>query len=65
GNVCYALAGHEYGLFVVDVFELKDGKITNVSGPRYQVLNASKAQIRLAALYTETWIRTFTADCFV
>ena len=65
GNVCYALAGHEYGLFVVDVFDLKDGKITNVSGPRYQILNASKAQIRLAALYTETWIRTFTADCFV
>ncbi len=64
GNVCYALAGHEYGLFVVDVFELKDGKITNVSGPRYQILNASQAQIRLAALYTETWIRTFTADCF-
>jgi sulfide dehydrogenase [flavocytochrome c] flavoprotein subunit len=64
GNVCYALAGHEYGLFVVDVFELKEGKITNVSGPRYQILNASKAQNRLAALYTETWVRTFTADCF-
>ena len=64
GNVCYALASHEYGLFVVDVFELKDGKITNVSGPRYQVLNASKAQTRLAALYTETWIRTFTQDSF-
>ncbi len=64
GNVCYALAGHEYGVFVVDVFELKDGKITNVSGPRYQILNASEAQIRLAALYTETWVRTFTADCF-
>ena len=65
GNVCYALAGHEYGMFVVDVFELKDGKITNVSGPRYQVLNASKAQQRLAALYTEAWMKTFTDDCFV
>ncbi len=52
-NVCYALAGQKYGLFVVDVFALKDGKITNVSGPRYQVLNASKAQQRMAALYTE------------
>jgi len=64
-NTCYALAGHEYGLFVADVFALKDGKITNVSGPRFQVLNASKAQTRLAALYTEAWMRTFTDDCFV
>jgi sulfide dehydrogenase [flavocytochrome c] flavoprotein subunit len=64
-NTCYALAGHEYGMFVADVFALKDGKITNVSGPRYQVLNANKAQIRLAALYTEAWMRTFTDDCFV
>ena len=63
-NTCYALAGKEYGFFVADVFDLVDGKITNVSGPRYLPLNASMAKIRLGAVYQQAWLRTFTLDCF-
>lgn len=63
-NTCYALAGKEYGFFVADVFDLVDGKITNVSGPRYLPLDASMAKIRLGAVYQQAWLRTFTLDCF-
>ena len=64
-NTCYALAGSDYGLFVADVFRLVDGKIArvNTSG-RYLPLDASPMQIKLAARYQQTWLRTFTADCF-
>jgi sulfide dehydrogenase [flavocytochrome c] flavoprotein subunit len=64
GNTCYALAGSDYGLFVADVFRLKDGRITQVSGKRYLPLNASPTQIRLGAAYQQAWLKTFTEDCF-
>jgi len=64
GNTCYALAGSDYGLFVADVFRLKDGKITQVSGQRYLPLDASATQIRLGAAYQQAWLKTFTEDCF-
>ncbi|MDD3608650.1 MAG: FCSD flavin-binding domain-containing protein [Halothiobacillaceae bacterium] len=63
-NTCYALAGSDYGFFVADVFALKEGKITNVSGHRYLPLNASEAQIRLGAVYQQAWMKSFTDDCF-
>jgi len=63
-NTCYALAGPDYGLFVADVFRLKDGKIARVPGERYLPLDASMAKIRLAAAYQQAWLRTFTEDCF-
>ena len=63
-NTCYALAGSEYGLFVADVFRLKDGKIAQISGQRYLPLDATPAQIRLAATYQQAWLKTFTEDCF-
>lgn len=63
-NTCYALAGSDYGLFVADVYRLKDGKITQISGQRYLPLDASPAQIRLAAAYQRAWLKTFTEDCF-
>ena len=64
-NTCYALAGKEYGFFVADVFDLVEGKITNVSGHRYLPLDASMAKVRLGAVYQQAWLRTFTLDCFV
>ncbi len=64
-NTCYALAGKDYGLFVADVFRLKDGKITRDNGTeRYLPLNATPAQIKLGARYQQAWLRTFTEDCF-
>jgi sulfide dehydrogenase [flavocytochrome c] flavoprotein subunit len=63
-NTCYALAGSDYGLFVADVFRLKDGKIAQISGQRYLPLDASKTRIRLAARYQQAWLKTFTEDCF-
>ena len=63
-NTCYALAGSDYGLFVADVFRLKDGKIAQISGQRYLPLDAPLAKIRLAAAYQQAWLRTFTEDCF-
>jgi sulfide dehydrogenase [flavocytochrome c] flavoprotein subunit len=64
GNTCYALAGSNYGLFVADVFRLKDGKIARVSDQRYLPLDATMAQIRLGAAYQQAWLKTFTEDCF-
>jgi sulfide dehydrogenase [flavocytochrome c] flavoprotein subunit len=64
-NTCYALAGKDYGLFVADVFRIKDGKITRDNGnERYLPLNATPAQIKLGARYQQAWLRTFTEDCF-
>ena len=63
-NVCYALAGSDYGLFVADVFRLQDNKIVQISGHRYASLDATPAQIRLGAVYQQAWMKTFTEDCF-
>jgi len=64
-NTCYALAGKDYGLFVADVFKVVDGKIARINGQgRYLPLDATPAQIKLAARYQQAWLRTFTADCF-
>jgi sulfide dehydrogenase [flavocytochrome c] flavoprotein subunit len=63
-NVCYALAGSDYGLFVADVFRLKDNKIVQISGHRYMSLDATPTQIRLGAAYQQAWLKTFTEDCF-
>lgn len=64
-NTCYALAGSEYGMFVADVFRLKEGGVMyRVNPDRYPSLKQSPAQIRLGAAYQQTWMRSFTQDCF-
>jgi sulfide dehydrogenase [flavocytochrome c] flavoprotein subunit len=64
-NTCYALAGSDYGLFVADVFRLKEGNVMyRVNPDRYPSLHQTPAQIRLGAVYQQTWMRTFTQDCF-
>ncbi len=64
-NTCYALAGKDYGLFVADVFKIKDdGKIGRVNKARYLPFDASPAQIRLAATYQQAWLQAFTQDIF-
>ncbi len=64
-NTCYALAGKDYGLFVADVFKIKDdGKIGRVNKARYLPFDATPAQIRLSAVYQQAWIQAFTQDIF-
>ncbi len=63
-NTCYALAGSEYGLYVADVFKLKDGKIARINGARYLPLDATRAQIRTGAVYQQAWMKTITDDSF-
>lgn len=64
-NTCYALAGNtETGMFVADVFRLEEGKIVRVDEQRYLPFDATKQQIRLAALYQHNWMKAFTDDCF-
>ncbi len=64
-NTCYALAGNtEYGMFVADVFRLKNGRITRMDQQRYLPFNANEAQHRLAAIYQHAWMNSFTDDCF-
>lgn len=64
-NVCYAVAGRDYGIFVADVFKLNDkGRIARQSMPRYAPLDATEVQLRLGEIYQQTWMKTFTEDCF-
>ncbi|MFP4273379.1 MAG: FCSD flavin-binding domain-containing protein [Halothiobacillaceae bacterium] len=64
-NTCYALAGNiDYGMFVADVFRLKDGHIRRLDNPRYLPFDATEMQYRLAALYQQNWMQAFTEDCF-
>ncbi len=63
-NTCYALAGSEYGLFVADVFRLREGVMVRTNPDRFPSLQQTPAQIRLGAAYQQTWMRTFTQDCF-
>ena len=64
-NTCYALAGSEYGLFIADVFRLKEGGVMyRVNPERNPSLTQTPAQIRLSAAYQQAWMRTFTQDCF-
>ncbi|MBP7901037.1 MAG: FAD-dependent oxidoreductase [Gammaproteobacteria bacterium] len=64
-NTCYALAGSDYGLFVADVFRLKEGNVMyRVNPDRYPSLQQTPAQIRLGAAYQQAWMRSFTQDCF-
>ena len=64
-NTCYALAGKDYGLFVADVFRIKDdGKIGRINKARYLPFDATPAQIRLSAVYQQAWIQAFTQDIF-
>ncbi len=64
-NTCYALAGDDWGLFVADTFRLVNGKIARTNTrARYQDLDASREQRRVAARYLRAWMRTITADTF-
>ncbi|HSH84645.1 MAG TPA: FCSD flavin-binding domain-containing protein [Guyparkeria sp.] len=64
-NTCYALAGNtDAGMFVADVFRLKDGRITRVDEQRYLPFEASIVEQRLAAVYQHNWMTAFTEDSF-
>lgn len=64
-NTCYALAGHDYGIFVADVFRIVDGKIARTNTrERYQFLTAGATEQAVAAMYLDSWMRTITEDSF-
>ena len=64
-NVCYAVAGRDYGIFVADVFKLnQEGRIARQKMPRYAPLDATEAQLRIGEVYQQSWMKTFTEDCF-
>lgn len=64
-NTCYALAGHDYGIFVADVFRIIEGKIARTNTrERYQFLTAGATEQALAAMYLDSWMNTITEDSF-
>jgi sulfide dehydrogenase [flavocytochrome c] flavoprotein subunit len=63
-NTCYALAGTNYGVFVADVFGMKEGQMIRLNKDRNPSLSQTPAQLRLGAVYQQTWMRAFTQDCF-
>ena len=64
-NTCFAIAGStDSGMFVADVFRLKDGRITRVDGQRYLPFDATEVERKLAAVYQHNWMTAFTDDCF-
>ncbi|HHQ69586.1 MAG TPA: twin-arginine translocation signal domain-containing protein [Halothiobacillaceae bacterium] len=64
-NTCYALAGNtDYGMFVADVFRVKDGKIVRVDAQRYLPFDAEPHMFSMAATYQQAWMKAFTKDVF-
>lgn len=63
-NVCYSLAGDEYGVSIADIFKVKDGKIVKVQGSGVSPITDSPAQPLLESIYQRNWHRTFVNDCF-
>ena len=63
-NTCYALAGKEYGFFVVSVYGIENGKIVAKPKPGFQTLDVSDTKHRLGAVYQQAWVKAFTEDCF-
>ncbi len=63
-NTCYALAGKDYGFMVIGVYGMRDGKIANLPRPGFQTLDVSDAKHRLAAVYQQAWMKSFTEDSF-
>lgn len=65
-NTCYVLAGDTWGLFVADTFRIIDGKIARTNTrARFQYLDATDTERRVAARYLRSWMRTITADAFL
>ncbi|MEW6415735.1 MAG: FCSD flavin-binding domain-containing protein [Pseudomonadota bacterium] len=63
-NVCYSLAGENYGVSIVDIFKVVDNRIVKLPASGVSPITDSPAQPLLEAIYQRNWHRTFANDCF-
>ena len=64
-NVCYSLAGQDYGVSIVDIFKVVDNRIVKHPTSGVSPITESPAQPLLEAVYQRNWHRTFANDCFI
>ena len=62
-NTCYSLIGHDYGISVAAVYQLKDGKIGTVNAGLSPV-GAPASRRKAESIYARSWFRNITADMF-
>ncbi|MFZ5483714.1 MAG: FCSD flavin-binding domain-containing protein [Pseudomonadota bacterium] len=63
-NVCYSLAGEDYGVSIADIFKVVDNRIIKLPASGVSPITDSPAQPLLEAVYQRNWHRTFANDCF-
>jgi sulfide dehydrogenase [flavocytochrome c] flavoprotein subunit len=63
-NVCYSLAGQDYGVSIADIFKVVDNRIVKLPASGVSPITDSPAQPLLEAVYQRNWHRTFANDCF-
>jgi sulfide dehydrogenase [flavocytochrome c] flavoprotein subunit len=63
-NVCYSLAGQNYGVSIADIFKVVDNRIVKLPASGVSPITDSPAQPLLEAVYQHNWHRTFANDCF-
>jgi sulfide dehydrogenase [flavocytochrome c] flavoprotein chain len=63
-NVCYSLAGQDYGVSIADIFKVVDNRIVKLPASGVSPITESPAQPLLEAVYQRNWHRTFANDCF-
>jgi sulfide dehydrogenase [flavocytochrome c] flavoprotein subunit len=63
-NVCYSLAGQNYGVSIADIFKVVDNRIVKLPASGVSPITDSPAQPLLEAVYQRNWHRTFANDCF-
>jgi sulfide dehydrogenase [flavocytochrome c] flavoprotein subunit len=63
-NVCYSLAGENYGVSIADIFKVVDNRIVKLPASGVSPITDSPAQPLLEAVYQRNWHRTFVNDCF-
>jgi sulfide dehydrogenase [flavocytochrome c] flavoprotein subunit len=63
-NVCYSLAGENYGVSIADIFVVVNNRIVKLPASGVSPITESPAQPLLEAVYQRNWHRTFANDCF-
>jgi sulfide dehydrogenase [flavocytochrome c] flavoprotein subunit len=63
-NVCYSLAGENYGVSIADIFKVVNNRIVKLPASGVSPITDSPAQPLLEAIYQRNWHRTFASDCF-
>jgi len=64
-NVCYSLAGKDYGVSIAAIYEVRDGKIRpKGKSAGVSEITEKPAQPILESLYQKNWQRQFVTDVF-